>query len=86
LPGRAICNPFVENTFKGKLKVEKCYRCISHCNPKETPYCISEALINGVKGNMDEALVFCGDNAHRIKSIVTVKELMEELKAEILKA
>ncbi|HCO74674.1 MAG TPA: nitronate monooxygenase [Clostridium sp.] len=86
LPGRAICNPFVKNTFKGKLKVEKCYRCISHCNPKETPYCISEALINGVKGNMDEALVFCGDNAHRIKSIVTVKELMEELKAEILKA
>ena len=50
LPGRALYNSFVEETFKGKLKVEKCYRCISHCNPKETPYCISEALINGVKG------------------------------------
>jgi nitronate monooxygenase len=86
LPGRALCNSFVEETFKGKLKVEKCYRCISHCNPKETPYCISEALINGVKGNMDRALVFCGDNAHRIKKIVTVNELMKELEEEILKA
>ncbi len=84
LPGRALCNSFVEETFKGKLKVDKCYRCISHCNPQETPYCISEALINGVKGKMDKALVFCGDNAYRIKNIVTVKELMEELKEEIL--
>ena len=35
---------------------------------------------------MDRALVFCGDNAHRIKKIVTVNELMKELKEEILKA
>ena len=84
LPGRALCNSFVKETFKKKLKVVKCYKCISHCNPKETPYCISEALINGVRGNIDSALIFCGDNAHRIKKIITIKELMKELREEIL--
>jgi len=86
MPGRALHNSFVERTFNGKLKVNKCYKCISHCNPGVTPYCISEALINAVKGNMDKALVFCGDNAYKIKEIVTVNELMKELEEEILKA
>ncbi len=33
MPGRALHNSFVERTFNGKLKVCKCYKCISHCNP-----------------------------------------------------
>ncbi|MEG1254488.1 nitronate monooxygenase [Clostridium sp.] len=86
MPGRALHNPFVEKTFQGNIKVNKCYNCISHCNPAETPYCISEALINGVKGNMDNALIFCGDNAYRIKEIVTVNDLMSELEEGILRA
>jgi hypothetical protein len=32
---------------------------------------------------MNKGLVFCGQNAHRLQKIVTVKELIAELLAEI---
>ena len=32
---------------------------------------------------MEKGLVFCGQNAYRVDKIVTVKELIAELKAEI---
>lgn len=86
MPGRAIQNPFIEEVAKDGVKVKKCYRCISHCDPKTTPYCITKALINAVKGNIDEGLLFCGENAYRVNEIVTVEELMKELEQQILEA
>lgn len=79
LPGRAIGNSFIKKTDKGRIAPLKCYNCLKKCNPKDTPYCISRALINAVEGNLDEALVFVGANAYRIDKIVTVKELIKEL-------
>ncbi|SHJ61946.1 NAD(P)H-dependent flavin oxidoreductase YrpB, nitropropane dioxygenase family [Clostridium cavendishii DSM 21758] len=84
MPGRAIRNKFINKISLDREPVTKCYKCITHCNPKETPYCISKALLNAVKGNVDDALLFCGDNAYRIDKIVTVKELLEELVNGIL--
>jgi NAD(P)H-dependent flavin oxidoreductase YrpB (nitropropane dioxygenase family) len=86
LPGRAITNEFIHSLEKETPKITKCYRCLSACDPKTTPYCISKALLNAVKGNVDEALLFCGENAYRIDKIVTVQELMDELEKEILEA
>lgn len=86
MPGRAILNPFVKRTKLEQIKVTKCYRCLTPCNPANTPYCISKALINAVNGNVDEGLIFCGENASRIDRISTVKEIMDELKEDILKA
>ncbi|SFC31938.1 NAD(P)H-dependent flavin oxidoreductase [Clostridium uliginosum] len=83
MPGRAIKNKFVEKTLSGKQKITKCYNCLTPCNPAETPYCISNALINSVKGNVDEGLIFCGENASRINKITTVQELMDELVSEL---
>jgi NAD(P)H-dependent flavin oxidoreductase YrpB (nitropropane dioxygenase family) len=82
MPGRAILNPFVEKTKEGNIKVTKCYKCITKCNPATTPYCITKALINAVEGDLDNALIFCGSNAHRVDKIVTVRELMDELISE----
>lgn len=79
MPGRAIRNEFIQ---KEKPKITKCLRCIQTCDAKNTPYCITRALINAVKGNVKEALLFCGSNAYRIEKIVTVHELMEELVTE----
>lgn len=45
----------------------------------ETPYCITRALINAVKGDVENALIFVGSNAYRIDKITTVKSLMNEL-------
>ena len=87
MPGRAIRNPFVINSEKfDKQKITKCYNCLAPCNPGSTPYCISKALINAVNGNIDEGLIFCGENASRIDKIVTVKELMNELVTDLKNA
>lgn len=79
MPGRAINNDFIKNTEVEKAKIQKCYNCIKTCNVANTPYCITKALINAVKGNMKEALVFCGSNVDKVKEIVSVHTLMNEL-------
>lgn len=83
LPGRAIKNKFIENVLISKPKISKCYNCLIPCNPKDTPYCISTALINAVKGNLDDALLFCGADAYKIKELKSVKEVIDELTCEI---
>ena len=83
MPGRAIYNNFIKLTESGKSKIERCYNCIKTCDVKNTPYCITKALINAAKGNMKDALVFCGSNVDKIKEIVPVRVLMKELVSEI---
>ena len=84
MPGRAILNPFVEKTKNTTVKVTKCFGCLTPCNPANTPYCISRALINSVDGHIDEGLIFCGENAYKVDKITTVKAIMDELKEELL--
>ena len=86
MPGRAILNPFVEHTRKERIKITKCYQCLAPCNPAITPYCISKALIQAVRGNLNEGLIFCGENAYKIDKISTVKDIMNELKQDLLNA
>ena len=79
MPGRALNNKFINNINTGMYKPKKCYNCIISCNPSTTPYCITEALISSVKGDVDNGLVFCGENAYKVDKIITVKELLDEL-------
>ena len=79
MPGRAIYNQFIKQNEKEKYKIEKCYGCIKTCHVADTPYCIKKALINAVKGNMEKALIFCGSNVGKVKELVSVHELMQEL-------
>ncbi len=83
MPGRAIYNKFIKNTEKEKCKIDKCYNCIKTCNIASTPYCITKALINAVKGNLEDALIFCGSNVDKIKEIVSVESLMKELVCDL---
>ncbi|MCI9016784.1 MAG: nitronate monooxygenase [Clostridia bacterium] len=79
MPGRAIYNNFIKQTEKVKEKVDKCYGCIKTCNIVNTPYCITKALINSVKGNVENGLVFCGSNVYKAKELISVHNLMKEL-------
>lgn len=80
MPGRAICNEFIERVHKeGRIPPKKCYQCLQKCNPAETAYCITEALIHGAKGETREALLFCGANAYKADRIRTVKEVIGAL-------
>lgn len=83
MPGQAVINPFIKRITKERQDIKHCYRCLSGCNPKTTPYCITDALINSVKGNVDNGLVFIGKKGYSLDSIVPVKDLMEQLKKEM---
>ena len=72
-----------KKTENEKCKIDRCYQCIKTCDVKNTPYCITKALINAVKGNIKEGLVFCGSNVEKVKEIVSVKTLMNELVCEL---
>lgn len=78
MPGRAIKNIFMERVLNDRIPVKHCYNCIKTCNPAETPYCITDALANAAKGNLDEALLFCGANAYLEKEIRTVKDVLAD--------
>lgn len=78
MPGRAIHNAFLDKVVAGERFMRGCRQCVSTCNPETTPYCITEALVNAVKGNLDEGLIFCGSNAYRADKMETVADIMEE--------
>ena len=86
MPGRALRNEFVKKSSLGPEKITHCYNCLTPCNPANTPYCISKALINAVKGDIDQGLIFCGENAYRLNKMTTVKELIDELITELKNA
>lgn len=83
MPGRALINPFIEASREGKRKPVKCvFHCVHTCEQDKTPYCIANALIAAMKGNLDKGFAFCGSNVARVKSIISVKELMLSLQTE----
>lgn len=83
MPGRALDNLFLQNLEKGiKPEITRCVNCLSTCNPKTTPYCISQALIASVEGDVSSGLIFAGSNAYRTNKIVPVHDLMVELTKE----
>lgn len=79
MPGRAIRNKFMDETAKEPQPIKKCYQCIKGCQAKDIPYCITKALVNSVKGNVDEGLVFCGANTWQQDKMQSVKEVVQEL-------
>jgi NAD(P)H-dependent flavin oxidoreductase YrpB (nitropropane dioxygenase family) len=79
MPGRAIHNAFLEKVERGEVSVKRCLSCLSTCSPAKTPYCITQALIASVKGDIENGLVFAGSNVSRLKEMTTVPKLMAEL-------
>ncbi len=78
MPGRAIRNRFLEEKESRREPIRKCYQCIATCNPADTPYCITRALVHAAKGETDEALLFCGENAWRCEKMEHVADIMAE--------
>ena len=71
MPGRAINGE--------KEKITHCFQCLEHCNPAEVPYCITQALIRAAKGQVEDALLFCGANAFQCSKIETAEEVIKDL-------
>lgn len=81
LPGRAINTPFVKALADGEdLSTKKCLSfCLKKCDHH---YCINERLNMSKEGNIEEGLVFSGENTYRMNSILTVSEIFEKFTRE----
>lgn len=76
MPGRAIHNAFLD---RSEIQIPRCLGCLAKCDPSRIPYCITDALIRAVNGDVENGLLFCGENVSRIHEITTVPALMAEL-------
>ncbi|MDF9866927.1 nitronate monooxygenase [Bacilli bacterium PM5-3] len=80
MPGRALATPLIKRLqLDSNIPITNCYNCLTPCNPAQTPYCISDALIASAKGDLENGLFFCGSLAYKINEIVYVKDLIAEL-------
>ena len=83
MPGRAVHNTFLQKVKEGLKQPKSCpFNCIKTCDVTNSPYCIMLALYNAYRGKMENGYAFCGSNAWRCDKILSVKELINSLKAE----
>ena len=80
-PGRGLNTPFVSKMMERdhNLFIKRCVDCLKVCNPQDTIYCITQALINAVQGNVNQGLVFAGERAHELTTMSSVKEVIDDL-------
>lgn len=83
MPAKVIKTKFLDEVLRGEKKEFHCvYRCLRTCDPSSVQYCIAKALIDAVEGRIDKAVVLAGTNVSRIKEIVPVKKLIDEVMSE----
>ena len=83
MPGRAVNSPLVQRLAAGmRQPPAHCSGCIKSCRPAETPFCITHALIDAVKGNWEEGLFFSGSRVDLVDRMRTVPDLIDELMKE----
>lgn len=84
LPGRGISNPFTKALAEeADVRPKKCNRCLKHC---EGNFCIMDRLIKAQQGNIEEGLVFSGSQFTRVNEILSVHQIFENIREEILRA
>lgn len=80
-PGRAIYNEFFKRRKESnRICLKRCFQCLKTCTPLDTPYCISQALIQSVSGNIDRGVIFVGARAGEVNEYLSVKQLIEQLR------
>ena len=80
MPGRAIINPMMKRVMSGeKIGHTPCHGCLAKCSPSQIPYCITDSLIEAVKGNIEKGLLFCGAKAYKSDKIEKVSDVIQSL-------
>ena len=80
LPGRAIRNAFTDLIAAGDAPMaEECQACLRHCSGD---YCIKDALLNARNGRINDGVIFSGANVHKIKNILPVAQIFQNILLE----
>ncbi len=83
MPGRAIRNQFITDVENGQKMPYRCsFHCIITCDVENSPYCIANALLSARRGQFKSGFAFAGSNAWRATTIISVKQLIADLKEE----
>ncbi|MDR3587360.1 MAG: nitronate monooxygenase [Desulfosporosinus sp.] len=82
MPARGIRNPFTHLLDeKADVKSTKCLGCLKQC---EGNFCIISRLNMAQQGDIRGGLIFSGARVHKIKEILSVHEIFEDIKNGIL--
>lgn len=81
LPGQALRNRFLNKIEAENYRENKpCSSCLKRCSHG---FCIMDALESACRPGLPEkALVFCGEQVHKIQSILSVKDIFSQLKLD----
>ncbi|NMW85884.1 nitronate monooxygenase [Peptoniphilus sp. AGMB00490] len=82
LLARGMENNLVKQMKSEKIPPNHCLSCIKTCKRKDTNYCISEALINAVKGDINKGLFFAGTDIENIERVRSVDDYIDWLLEE----
>lgn len=83
MPGRALRSPLIRRVEAGvRPKISRCFKCLTACDCKTAPYCISKALIAARNGDWENGLFFCGAGAGEVNALSTVKAQMDQIMNE----
>ncbi|MGL5057465.1 MAG: NAD(P)H-dependent flavin oxidoreductase [Fusobacteriaceae bacterium] len=76
LPANAIKNTIVDSIMSEDTGIvpKKCHLCLKKCT---RTFCVSDRLVKGHDGDVENGLVFAGVDAWKIDSIMSVKEIMK---------
>lgn len=79
MPGRAVETPLIRRLeTEERIPPQWCAGCIKTCDPATTRYCITNALIRAVEGDVENGLFFCGAGVEQVTEITTVAQALEE--------
>ena len=80
-PGRAVRNLFTDKITQGAIEIKKCYSCLKECSHR---YCIMDALLAACQSEEEKnSLYFAGEGVTRIKEVLSVKEIFQQLLTEL---
>ncbi|ERK66695.1 oxidoreductase, 2-nitropropane dioxygenase family protein [Leptotrichia sp. oral taxon 215 str. W9775] len=82
-PGRAVKTNLIKTLEPDTKKIKCISNCIFPCNRGEgarrVGYCIADSLGDAYLGRLQSGLFFSGANGYKLKEIVHVKDLIDEL-------
>jgi len=81
MPVRVLRSPLVERVLSGNRENFHCkYHCLRPCDPNKVNFCIAQALLATVNGDIDNGLFMTGCKVSSMNSIYPVAEFFESLK------
>ncbi len=84
MPARGVMTQLQRDIAGGGAPALRCIsNCLSPCNQgagaQKAGFCIADRLADAMQGRLDTGLFFSGSNGWRLKEMVSVRELIEEL-------